>query len=194
MVTVLKTFRKSCLLRSLDAFSQKKSFEKFLLSSAPVTKTLNTTKTKTTKLVHWHAKENTFTYIVDRIFSSALCYCTAELLSWCGCPSSVCGHRFIRNRQVDWHQFLVTGTYPPYLQTFFIFVFQNFIFFFFTFFRFGLHGTIWEKKNQTTSSLKVKSDWHPKHHVNSSLGSLPKLFNELWNFKFWSFTLFFRFC
>ncbi len=59
------------------------------------------------------------------IFSSALCYCTAELLSSRGRPSvvrpSVRRHRFLGNRQVDLHKILLTGTYPPYLQTIFLF-------------------------------------------------------------------------
>ncbi len=39
-------------------------------------------------------------------------------------------HRFLGNRQVDWHQILLTGTYPPYLQTFQILHFWFFTIFF----------------------------------------------------------------
>ncbi len=63
------------------------------------------------------------------VFSSALCYCTAELMSWHGCPSSVhlssirrlsvCWHCLLRNCQVAWHQILVT-----YLHFFFFFFFN----------------------------------------------------------------------
>ncbi len=43
---------------------------------------------------------------------------------------SVHRHPLLGNRQVVGHQILLTGTYPPYLQTIF-FVFQNFNFFIF---------------------------------------------------------------
>ncbi len=35
------------------------------------------------------------------IFSSALCYCTANPLSWRGRPSSLCKTRFLANREAD---------------------------------------------------------------------------------------------
>ncbi len=74
------------------------------------------------------------------VFSSAFCYCTAELLSPRGRPLSVVRpsvrkHRFHGNHQMDWHQILLTGTYPPYLQT--IFFFSKFLIFY-IFFSFSL--------------------------------------------------------
>ncbi len=111
-------------------------------------------------------------------------------------PSVVRRHYFfLGNRQVDWHQILLTDTYPPYLQTTF-FVCWFFIFFFFgfitIFFCFPQHSTIWEKKFQTASPLRARIRFTPKKIRHTPWGgSVPKLSKELWNLKFWIFAIFF---
>ena len=64
---------------------------------------------------------------------------------------SVRRHRFLGNRQVDWHQILLTGTYPPHLQTIFFLLFKILKFWFFhEFFRFitiGPYGSKYFKRH-----------------------------------------------
>ncbi len=55
--------------------------------------------------------------ISERIFSFALCYCTAEILSSRGCPSSIHKTRFLKNRQANLREFFWEKTCPPYIQT-----------------------------------------------------------------------------
>ncbi len=82
-----------------------------------------------TRLTHI---QGTFDLVVFKgIFSFALCYCTAELITVMTWVSSVCRHHFLGNSQVDWHQILMTGTYPLYLDPdHFSLVFRTFFYFF----------------------------------------------------------------
>ncbi len=104
-------------------------------------------------------------------FNSALCYCTAELLSSSEhppsivCPSVICTHHFLGNHQVDWHQILVTGIYPSYISRPFFFCFSNLKFLiYWDFFSFSLTyiGPYGRKKFQTTSPLKARIRFTPK--------------------------------
>ncbi len=73
---------------------------------------------------------------------------------------SVRRHRFVRNCPLAWHQILVTGTYPPYLQIIFFFKILNKIYiFFFVFVNLEPYGRKTFKRHLL---LKYTSDSLPK--------------------------------
>ncbi len=118
--------------------------------------------------------------------------CRAAVRRLSARPSSVVRKTsFLRNRQAYERQNLGKATCPPDLQTIF-FLFQNFILLQ-KCFSFSLTWDHMGEHIQTTSSLIAsnRTDSLPKIHSNSSF--LPKLFNELWNVKFWMFAHLFSF-
>ncbi len=105
-------------------------------------------------------------YSVNWIISSALCYSAAELQSSHRRPSSVVihpsivhRHHCLANRQMDWHQILVTATYPPYLQIIF---FLNFNFWFFYDF-FSVFFNIGPTREQILNDISSEST----HQIHS---------------------------
>ncbi len=99
------------------------------------------------------------------LFSSALCYCTAELLSSRGRPSSV---KAVFSEPVKQCQIWWKGTFSPYLQTTFLF-FTILHFWFLRYFFFFSFSLTWDPrpmgdKIQTTSDspLKVRNRFTPK--------------------------------
>ncbi len=102
--------------------------------------TMCTKRTKTAIKVTWSTlfpetsiktggnRSSMFCLFFFSFFFLALLCATAQQ-SYCHdvgvCRPSVRRHPFLGNRQVDWHQILLTGTYPPYLQTIFLFLFSK---------------------------------------------------------------------
>ena len=126
-------------------------------------------------------------------------FCATARQSYCNnmgvrCPS-VRRYRFLGNRQVDWQQILVTGTYPLDLQTFFfcfVLFLKIFNFDFYNFF-FVFVGPYGSKNFKWHLHWKYEPDSPPKYHAYSWEGSLPKLFKELRNLIFWISDKYFSF-
>ena len=100
---------------------------------------------------------------------------------------SVRRHGFLGNQQVDWHQILVTATYPSYLQILFFFQKILFIFlrFLFVFINIGPYG---RKNFKRILIWKCEpARFTPKNDAYCWGASLPKLLKKLWNLKFWNF-------
>ncbi len=125
------------------------------------------------------------------IFSSALCYCTAELLSSRGRrPSSsvdiVFSDTTERINATFWGQVPIHHIFRSCL------FFKFFFSFFFVYANMGPYG---RKKLQTTSYLKVHEIFSQKFRYNPPRNGLyQSCINKLWNFKIWifgNFVLFF---
>ncbi len=123
-------------------------------------------------------------------FNSALFYCTAELLSWRGRPSSLRPSvDIVFSETVQW---LDTKFWwqVPIFRAFFV-CFSTFkIFDFLLVFVFVNIEPYERKKIKRHLLWKYTSDSLQKH-AHFYEGSLPKLLKELWNSKFWNFAIFF---
>ncbi len=129
-------------------------------------------------------------------FSSALCYCTAELLSSCVRPSdrrpSVRKTRFLRNHETNSCQILGQTTCPPYLKTLFLgggFKILNFQFV--TIFCFSLTWDHMEEKISNVSSESTHQIQSPKIIHTPVVNVSTKVVQRIVKFQIWNFFQFF---
>ncbi len=126
-------------------------------------------------------------------FSSALCYCTAELLLWLGRPSSSVVrpssvHRHISSDTTEWINAKFGGQVPIHhiSRPLFYFILFCFIIFFFKILDFWFHGPHGSKNFKRLLLWKYTSDSIPPNHAY-------KVVQRNVKFQIWNFWIFFFF-